>query len=115
MLKAITASLLMEQVLAPSFTFKSKNHGDNDDAGSADGRTIRVGGLREPSTPRVKDIIDTDLTDLKASILQDPDVVKSLSGVTSPEVVTKVKSLRLKVSLDGDVTIQLRDIPILCS
>lgn len=90
MLKAITASLLMEQVLAPSFTFKSKNHGDNDDAGSADGRTIRVGGLREPSTPRVKDIIDTDLTDLKASILQDPDVVKSLSGVTSPEVVTKV-------------------------
>ena len=90
MLKAITASLLMEQVLAPSFDFKSRTDGNDDSQGEHGGRTIRVGGLREPSTPRVKSIVESDLTDLKATILQDPDIVKSLSGVTEPEVVTKV-------------------------
>lgn len=88
MLKAITASLLMEQVLAPNFNFKPKNpEEDESDDGS---RTIRIGGLREPSTQRVKDIVESDLIELKASILQDPDVVKSVNGAITPEVVNKV-------------------------
>ena len=88
MLKAITASLLMEQVLAPNFNFKPKKP-DEDESGD-DERTIRVGGLREPSTQRVKNIVDSDLTELKASILQDPDVIKSVNGAVDPEVVNKV-------------------------
>ena len=88
MLKAITASLLMEQVLAPNFNFKPKKLDEDE---SADGeRTIRIGGMREPSTPRVKNIIDSDLTELKASVLQDSDVLKSVNGEISPEVVNKV-------------------------
>jgi len=88
MLKAITASLLMEQVLAPNFNFKPKKpEEDESDDGS---RTIRIGGLREPSTQRVKDIVESDLIELKASILQDPDVVKSVNGAITPEVVNKV-------------------------
>lgn len=87
MLKAITASLLMEQVLAPNFNFKPKKP-DEDESGEE--RTIRIGGHREPSTPRVKNIIESDLTELKASILQDPDVVKSLNGALDPKVVNKV-------------------------
>jgi superfamily II DNA or RNA helicase len=86
MLKAITASLLMEQVLAPNFNFKPKKP-DEDESGEE--RTIRIGGHREPSTPRVKNIIESDLTELKASILQDPDVVKSLNGALDPKVVNK--------------------------
>ena len=88
MLKAITASLLMEQVLAPNFNFKPKKP-DEDESGD-DERTIRVGGLREPSTQRVKNIIDSDLTELKASILQDTDIVHSVNGAVDPEVVNKV-------------------------
>ncbi|MEG1925644.1 MAG: DEAD/DEAH box helicase [Ruthenibacterium sp.] len=88
MLKAITASLLMEQVLAPNFNFKPKK--TNEDESGDDERTIRVGGLREPSTQRVKNIVDSDLTELKASILQDPDIVKSVNGALDPEVVNKV-------------------------
>jgi superfamily II DNA or RNA helicase len=88
MLKAITASLLMEQVLAPNFNFKPKKP-DEDESGDNE-RTIRIGGLREPSTQRVKNIVDSDLTELKASILQDPDVVKSVNGEIDPEVVNKV-------------------------
>lgn len=88
MLKAITASLLMEQVLAPNFNFKTKK--PNEDENSDDERTIRVKGLREPSTQRVKNILESDLTELKASILQDPDIIKSVNGTISPEVVNKV-------------------------
>jgi hypothetical protein len=88
MLKAITASLLMEQILAPNFNFKPRKP-DEEESGD-DERTIRVGGLREPSTQRVKNIVESDLTELKASILQDPDVVKSVNGALDPEVVNKV-------------------------
>jgi hypothetical protein len=88
MLKAITASLLMEQVLAPNFNFKPKK--SDEDESDDNERTIRIGGLREPSSLRVKNIIDSDLTELKASILQDQDVVKSVNGAIAPEVVNKV-------------------------
>jgi len=84
MLKAITASLLMEQVLAPNFSFKSKS-----DVGTGD-NTLRIDGFREPSNKRVQNIVDNDLTDLKAAILQDPDISKSLAGVVDPEVINKI-------------------------
>lgn len=86
MLKAITCSLLMEQVLAPSFTFKSKISNE-DSAGPGE---IRIRGFKEPSSKRVKDIIESDLNDLKASILQDDTLVKALPGNVDPEVINKV-------------------------
>ena len=90
MLKAITASLLMEQVLAPNFNFKPKKPDDANDNSSDDKRTIRIGGMRQPSTQNVKNILDSDLTDLKASILQDPEISKAMSGVVDSEVVNKI-------------------------
>ena len=86
MLKAITCSLLMEQVLAPNFKFKTKQ---NDDDKSTD-IEIKVRGLKEPSSKRVKDIIESDLNDLKAAILSDDKIVKALPGNVDPEVINKV-------------------------
>lgn len=86
MLKAITCSLLMEQVLAPSFKFRAKK---DDDDKSTD-TEIKVRGLREPSSKRVKDIIDLDLNDLKAAILSDDRLVKALPGNVDPEVINRV-------------------------
>ncbi len=86
MLKAITASLLMEQVLAPNFTFKTK-HG-NDDAPRPGELHIR--GFKEPSTERVRQIVVTDLNDLKATILQNDAFVKAAAGNLDPEVTNKV-------------------------
>ena len=85
-LKAIAASLLMEQVLAPNFSFLSRKTKDD---GTGDGTTIIIKGFREPSTPEVKNIIESDLTELKAFILQDSDITKSLTGVVDPEVINK--------------------------
>lgn len=86
MLKAITASLLMEQVLAPSFKFKTKiSDEDKPEPG-----TIYIRGLKEPSSRRVKDILESDLDDLKATILQDPNMQKAMPGKIEPEVINKV-------------------------
>jgi superfamily II DNA or RNA helicase len=95
MLKAITCSLLMEQVLAPNFKFKTKlNEDDVSSAGE-----IKINGFKEPSTQRVKDIIESDLNDLKALILQDDQIIKALPGNIDPEVLNKVmipKIIKLK-------------------
>lgn len=85
-LKAITASLLMEQVLAPNFTFKTKT--GNDDALKPG--ELRIKGFKEPSTERVKQIVETDLNDLKATILQDDTFAKAAAGSLDPEVTNKV-------------------------
>ena len=87
MLKAITASLLMEQVLAPNFKFKTKL--DNDDEDAEPG-TIKIRGFKEPSSKRVKDIVEADLNDLKAAILQDDTMLKTMSGSIDPEVINRV-------------------------
>jgi superfamily II DNA or RNA helicase len=86
MLKAITASLLMEQVLAPNFKFKTKL--DNDDG--VEPGTIKIRGFKEPSSKRVKDIIEADLNDLKAAILQDDTILKTMTGSVDPEVINRV-------------------------
>lgn len=86
MLKAITCSLLMEQVLAPNFKFKTKQN-DDDKSGETE---IKIRGLKEPTSKRVKDIIESDLNDLKAAILSDDKIVKALPGNVDPEVINKV-------------------------
>ena len=85
-LKAITASLLMEQVLAPNFTFKTKR--GNDDAPKPG--ELKIKGFKEPSTARVKQIVTTDLNDLKATILQDDTFAKAAAGSLDPETTNKV-------------------------
>jgi superfamily II DNA or RNA helicase len=96
MLKAITASLLMEQVLAPNFKFKTKLDNDDDDIKPGE---IKIRGFKEPSSKRVKDIIESDLNDLKATILHDDTMLKVIPGNVDPEVINKVlipKIIRIK-------------------
>ncbi len=86
MLKAITASLLMEQVLAPNWKFKTKITDDD----KAKPGEIKIRGLKEPSSKRVKDILESDLNDLKATVLQDDTMLKAMPGNVDPEVINKV-------------------------
>lgn len=87
MLKAITASLLMEQVLAQNFQFKTKKF-DGDDTKKPG--ELKIKGFKEPSTARVKQIVETDLNDLKATILQDDTFAKAAAGSVDPETTNKV-------------------------
>ncbi|MDM1378651.1 DEAD/DEAH box helicase [Myroides marinus] len=86
MLKAITASLLMEQVLAPNFDFKPKR----DERDLAEPGTIKIKGFKGITTPKVKSIVEEDINDLKAAILQDKDISKAITGSIDPEIINKV-------------------------
>lgn len=81
MLKAITVSLLMEQVLAPTFTFTPKPH----EPRKLNPGEITIKGLATPKTPKVKQIIANDLEDLTAAVLQDTRVEKAAAqNITGP-------------------------------
>jgi len=100
MLKAIAASLLMEQVLAPNFKFKTRATDDNIDGAAKivdidytnSETTVAIKGFVEPSTPRVRQILQSDLVDLTASVMQDERVLRAAMNPEEipPEVVTQV-------------------------
>lgn len=91
MLKAITASLLMEQVLAPNFNFKPKEiDGDDNTDDEEEKNTIKIRGFKLPTSQRAKDIIESDLNDLKARILQDDQMLRAMPGNVEPEVINTV-------------------------
>ena len=103
-LKAIAASLLMEQVLAPRFDFVPKtkesgpqpgvDYGPNGydpkrtNVGLSDGPQasfqIEIKGLIEPTTERAKQVCRDDLTDLIATFVQDKRTMER-SLFTPPE------------------------------
>lgn len=84
MLKAITASLLMEQVMAPKWTFRTAR----DEEEIKDDRTIVVEGLAE-ATPKAQAIIDNDMTELKAEILGNDIVKQAVSSSFIGEEITQ--------------------------
>ncbi|MEE9337201.1 MAG: ATP-dependent helicase, partial [Methylococcaceae bacterium] len=101
MLKAISASLLMEQVLAPNFVFKTRKFPDEENEAGI----IKIEGFKEPSTEKVKKIVEADLNDLKARILQDEQLLKALPGdVIDPEVINKVLIPKIIQSKYPDLT-----------
>jgi superfamily II DNA or RNA helicase len=103
-LKAIAASLLMEQVLAPRFEFRPKrpdnqptegfdygengydpngtNIGVNPDTGQIQ---IEIKGLVAPSSPEAQRICKEDLTELVATFVQDKTTLEQ--GLFNEEVV----------------------------
>jgi len=86
MLKAITASLLMEQVLAPNFKFKPRT---NENEGKGEKGKFKIKGLKEPSSKRTKDIVEQDLNDLMAKVLQDATIQKTMGTDITPKVVNQ--------------------------
>ncbi|MCA3061744.1 MAG: DEAD/DEAH box helicase [Rhodocyclaceae bacterium] len=111
MLKAISASLLMEQVLAPRYEFTPKNIGPKDgfDYGSEGyqpGRSnigvnqstgqyhVEINGLAIPETPEATRICKEDLNEVVTSFLQDKTVLER--GLfdkehTLPEELTQLR------------------------
>ncbi len=93
MLKAISASLLMEQVLAPRYEFTPKNSGPQEgfdygkDGYKPGGRNVgvnketgqihlEINGLATPQSPEATRICKYDLNEVITSFLQDKSVVE---------------------------------------
>ncbi|PZO03852.1 MAG: DEAD/DEAH box helicase [Alphaproteobacteria bacterium] len=111
-LKAIAASLLMEQVLAPRFDFTPKDLGPKPgfDYGPAgyqeNGKHANVGfnektgqfhmeikGLVTPSSPEAKRICQEDLNEIITAFVQDKSVVERglLDDETAPQELTQLR------------------------
>lgn len=88
MLKAITVSLLMEQVLAPNFTFKPRPKEPRE----AQPGEIFVKGLKKASTEKVKKVLASDLEDLTAAVLQSDQMQKLAAKGVTGEAVKQVQS-----------------------
>ena len=90
-LKAITASLLMEEVIAPKYNFRPKEAENNDEQESGDdngaGHTVFIEGFRGIKSEKVKDIIENDINDLKARILQDADIQNAIPQNVPAETI----------------------------
>ncbi len=87
-LKAITASLLMEQVMAPKWNFRTTlENAKADDEPNV--RTITVEGLKPLSSARTRLVVEEQLDDLKAAVLQNDLVLRAISGTTTAETINK--------------------------
>ncbi|WP_368869005.1 DEAD/DEAH box helicase [Proteus mirabilis] len=117
MLKAITCSLLMEQILEPRLNFRSPQPKENsDDSINKDkfdndykkeqealkklneqkkSGTVEIKGFAEPSTEKVKKIIQEDMTELQAAVLQDNVMQKAMAGGIDAEVANRVHLPRI--------------------
>ncbi|MBX3140317.1 MAG: hypothetical protein KF875_06185 [Trueperaceae bacterium] len=103
-LKAIAASLLMEQVLAPRFEFKPKRPDNAPADGFEYGETgydpnttnvgfnpqtgqvqIEISGLLEPKSDAAKRIVEEDLNEVIATFLQDTPTVER--GLFDPDLI----------------------------
>ena len=109
-LKAIAASLLMEQVLAPRFNFTPKDHGkiegfDYGDEGYQEGKTnvgfndqtgqfhFEIGGLVEPKSPEAARVCREDLNEVITAFVQDKAALERglFDEETVPEELTQVR------------------------
>ncbi|UXL28823.1 DEAD/DEAH box helicase [Stenotrophomonas maltophilia] len=108
-LKAIAASLLMEQVLAPRFEFTPKNQGklegfeyeggyveggSNVGVNAATGQVhVEIGGLTMPETQEAKRICKEDLNEVITAFVQDKTAIENglFNDNTLPEELTQVQ------------------------
>ncbi|MCI7359490.1 MAG: DEAD/DEAH box helicase family protein [Parabacteroides sp.] len=92
-LKAISASLLMEQVMAPRWTFKTKRDDSEEETDNNKQRdqkhTIEVKDMPTP-TERAQAIIDNDLDTLIATTLSDKRIREAIVGTETTELITQV-------------------------
>lgn len=95
MLKAITASLLMEQVLAPNFTFKPRTS-PNEKTRAGE---VFVKGLKQAPNENVKRILETELEDLTAAVLQDTQYQRSVAANHSAEYRKHIQSKIIREKL----------------
>lgn len=88
MLKAITTSLLMEQILAPSIQFKPRSQWTGEELPS---NTLLINDHSSPVSQKVLDILNGGKNEILAALMADEQLVKeAITEVTPPEVITQI-------------------------
>ncbi|ACS86816.1 MULTISPECIES: DEAD/DEAH box helicase [Pectobacteriaceae] len=103
MLKAITTSLLMEQILAPNIQFKPRSQWDGQPLPP---NTLLVDdSATSPVSPKVLDILNSDKNEIMATLMANEQLVKeTISETTPPETFTQVALPAVIQTLYPDLT-----------
>ena len=98
-LKAISASLLMEQVMAPKWNFKTRPDDDDDETPDTPGVPGTPSASREPVievrglpalNATTQAIVDNDIDTLVATTLSDRNIREAIIGEGMTEMITEV-------------------------
>ncbi len=88
MLKAITTSLLMEQILAPSIQFKPRSQWTGEDLPP---NTLIIDDTTTPVSKKVLDILNGGKNEILAALMAKEQTVKeAIAEITPPEVINEV-------------------------
>lgn len=103
MLKAITTSLLMEQILAPNIQFKPRSQWDGQPLPP---NTLLVDDSATlPVSPKVLDILNSDKNEIMATLMANEQLVKeAISETSPPETITQVALPAVIQTLYPDLT-----------
>jgi hypothetical protein len=97
----------MEQVLAPQIHLKPRKHkhdpqpSDDDNSGGA---TIYVKDLSEITSDKVRNILENDMNDLQAAILQDSAVKRGIAADVDAEEMNKILIPKVIMTRYPDLT-----------
>lgn len=100
-MKAISASLLMEQVLAPVYKFRSI-----DQEPKAKDELLIKGLKPADFSAKTKKIIENDMSDLKASILQSQEIQNAIVSGAGAKAINKTLIPRVIIERYPDLTIE---------
>ncbi|WP_309232511.1 DEAD/DEAH box helicase [Enterobacter sp. JMULE2] len=102
MLKAITTSLLMEQIMAPSIQFKPRSQWTGEPLPA---NTVLVDDYALPVSDKVLTILNGGKNEILAALMANEQVVKeAISESTPPEVITQVVLPSVIQTLHPDLT-----------
>lgn len=101
LLKAITLSLLMEQVLVPNIHFRVASDGDS---GTDSKSTIVIDDSAAPLSDNGKKVIHEDIPDLVTDLINSPEYISkglvSEKGIDNRQIIDTVKTILLQKDLN---------------
>lgn len=107
LLKAITLSLLMEQVLAPNINFKRRSDLLMDDVIEAG--TVIIDDTTVPVSKRLVDILNQDADTIIAQLAERKEVQQVISQSTNPEILGQYVLPEMLVTRYPDLSVNERE------
>ena len=107
LLKAITLSLLMEQVMAPNVQFKRRSDLKEDEMILPG--TVIIDDRTVPVNKKLVDILNQDADSIIAQLAEKPEVKQVITASANPEILGQLALPEILVSRYPDLSVEERD------
>ncbi|MEG2569149.1 MAG: hypothetical protein RSA84_23375, partial [Acinetobacter sp.] len=107
LLKAITLSLLMEQVMAPNVQFKRRSDLKQDEMILPG--TVIIDDRTVPVNKKLVDILNQDADSIIAQLAEKPEVKQVITASANPEILGQLALPEILVSRYPDLSVEERD------